>query len=261
MANTTLKNLEKLKLQLPSGTAGASARSAALKEAVREAPAGVTAEAIGKGLASQAGKDELARVSAAITERTQRGELELAEGQRRARERLARKQEFIQRVGEKNKQKLYDLNKSVANDILDKRNQFLLDKEGRRFLNERQLADYKLLTAKKQEDFQDFAQRLDTASKRKLQLMEATYKILDQARRQAFQASEQELDQVSKEKITKLAQEYERQVASEQSKAAKRSGIATGLMTVGAAVAQLPGYGTVIGGGMMAAGVILSQQQ
>ena len=257
-----LKTLEKLQSQLPGAVQqGAatqeSARIGALQEAVRSAgpEAGLAqARAIGQGLASQAGKDQLSRVTSAITEEQAKVGIAAEAGAQQAKEKLFRKQELLARLGEKNRQRLFDLNKSVTNDIIDRRSQLAIDAAGKRYMNEKQLMDYKILTAQSEEDLKDYAQKLNTYSRRKLQVMETVSKKLAQAKEQAFRTSEQELDQASKERLFRIAEEFDKKLAEEKKKAAKRAGLSGAVMTAGGGLmASGNPYAMIVGGVLVAA--------
>jgi phage tail tape-measure protein len=256
-----ISTLEKLQQKLPGAIQkGAaqqeSARMGALQSAVAGAPSDVniskTASTIGQSLASQAGKDQLARVNQAVNEQQAESQVAISQRSRELEARIDRKKKAINRLGEKNAERLYQTNKEVANELIDNRNQFVVDQAGRRYLNEHQLMDFKRLTAQNDQELKDYAQRMQIQTDRKLQVMETVYKKLDQLTRQEYDKDKQQLDQASKEKLVQIKQAYQQKLEDERKKAAKRSGMAAVMGQVGGAAGSVLGsyfgpVGTVVG--------------
>ena len=151
----------------------------------------------------------------------------------------------LERTVRDNEQRLYNLDRTLGNDLYTQNMQFQEDELGRAFLNDRQLADYALISAKTEEDWLNYEQTMTQLSKKRMQVLDAAYKKIKQALTQDWQAGEQQLDQQHKKQLTLAAAELERKKQEEQAKAANRASMfsAGGLLLGAAAAATIIGSG------------------
>lgn len=165
------------------------------------------------------------------------------------------------------KEELSAIGRDIKAKIFDARLQFEKDEVGRKFSNERQLADYALANAKTQMEFDSRTREIKQASDRKMQLLEHTNNQLTAAIERGWLVNQQKLDFEHKKYLIELKRKLEEEMAKEKARNANRMMVYQGVGTlagaaVGAAIAGPGGYaagaaaGAAIGGsvGTMAAG-------
>lgn len=152
------------------------------------------------------------------------------------------------------RKQLESLGGDVKTKILDSRLQFERDDMGRKFTNDRQLADYVTANVKSDIEFKAHAREIEQASDRKLQLMEIAERRLSQSTQQDWQGSEAHLNNENRARIARLAADMRAKIAKEQSASKGRMAMwQAGGMIVGAIVGGVigtfaaPGVGTVAG--------------
>lgn len=144
----------------------------------------------------------------------------------------------LERTVRQNEDKLFTLDRTLGNEIYTQNMQFQEDELGRAILNDRQLADYALVSAKSEEDWLNFEQTMTQLSKKKMQILDAAYKRIQQALTQEWQIGEQGMDQEHRKSLTLAAAELKRKIKEEQAKASNRASMfSAGGMLFGVAAA------------------------
>lgn len=136
----------------------------------------------------------------------------------------------------KQREDLSSLGSDVKEQIFDSRLQFERDETGRKFSNERQLADYAILTAKNEADLRAKADIMQLMSQREIQLMGAAEAKVRESLRASYADRGRELSQTSKEYVLNIANEAEKKIKKKKAAAANRSAIITGVFQVAGAV-------------------------
>lgn len=174
-----------------------------------------------------------------------------------------------------NVQKLAQIDQKAKQEMYDSRRQFAEDELGRKFTNERQLADYALLRSKSQEDWLQYQQQTDKLNQRNMQLLQAAQQKLSSQLEYENKAVNQLKDQALKKNLTAqqqaaaqkmlqeklqlrnalaqkqyaLAASLQKKQADAANRHAKNAAIGTvaGAVIGGALGSVVPGLGTVLG--------------
>ncbi len=118
------------------------------------------------------------------------------------------------------RQQLAQLGGDVKQQILDSRLQFDRDEMGRKFSNERQLADYAIANAKTQQDFDAHMQTMQETAYRKTQLLQSAFQKINSMVQNSFTSQEQELDNQKKQQLIQLSIALKERIRKEKAKAA-----------------------------------------
>jgi hypothetical protein len=152
-------------------------------------------------------------------------------------------------LSRKQRDDLAKLGRDVKDRLFTDRLTFEQDEAGRKFANERQLADYTVANAKSEDELRDKLQQVQQAQQRKEYLIERSYELVGQDLDRRLKQAEQERDQVSKAKIL----EWQRTLKTQEAARAKKAGVmqnvlqgAAGGAMAGAPIA--PPWGAIIGG-------------
>jgi hypothetical protein len=129
----------------------------------------------------------------------------------------------LQFATEKQRKDLANLGADVKAQLLDSRLAFEKDDRGRRFSNDRQLADYAVATAKSQEDLEAKLQTMQQAAQQKAMLLDAVNNRLLQIQKQGFINTQGDLDRASRERIAVLGAEARREAEKAAADAANKS--------------------------------------
>lgn len=119
--------------------------------------------------------------------------------------------------------KLAALNNKVKNDLLDQQLKFAKDERGRVMLNDRQLADVAILTAKNAEDLANYKQGVEQMNSRKLQAMETAYRQLEVAMKSGYTQDGQRLDFNTKSQIKDMMADAEKSMQDEKNRIANNT--------------------------------------
>lgn len=148
------------------------------------------------------------------------------------------------------------ISQSAKDKLLDQQLSFKRDELGRTVWNERQLADYKIATAKDEEDFRNYQQEASNLSERRMKMLTMAQKKLEQILEQGYISNTQKLNQASRLKIVETVAELKRKQARESARQSSNMGMWAGAGTVVGAVA-----GAMIAGpGGYAAGAAVGAQ-
>lgn len=156
----------------------------------------------------------------------------------------------LQMLTVRQRQQLSRIGGDVKQKIVDDRLQFERDELGRKFSNERQLADYNLATAKTNQDFQLKLQQMSETADRKNQLLQVAYEQINYAMQNGFDSEQQELSNETKAKLIQMKTDAD--LALQKARAAAGARLAT-YQAVGAVAGAIIG-GVISGGAGAAAG-------
>lgn len=159
---------------------------------------------------------------------------------------------------------LAQLDGRLKQELHDKQLAFQQDELGRSLFNERQLLDWKLVSAQKEEDWMSFEQEVRQLSSRKQQMLQMSYEKIKQALAQSDASRNQELDQETKRRLVEAKIALEEKMAKEKAKAANRAGMFQAVGTIaGAAAGSFAGgpAGAMVGAqaGGAVGGLVASQ--
>jgi hypothetical protein len=229
-----------------------STRKIQLQQAIAQTTtpkAAPVAQALGAQQAQAAGQAATATQAANIQGAQQLGSSFLREQATSARQALQEQSLANAKANADEAHRLGQLDASLKRDLFDSQLNFREDELGRTLFNDRQLLDYKLASAKSDEDLLNYEQNVKQLSDRKMQMLKAAHAKVMQEMENAFSKSEQELDQASKEKLYRAKAELEKKMAKEKAKAANRAAMFSAAGSVIGAVAGsiVPGLGTAVG--------------
>lgn len=134
------------------------------------------------------------------------------------------------------REQLSRLGGDVRDKILDARLRFDRDEMGRRFTNERQLADYTLASARSDIELKDKLREMQQTQDRKVQLLEMAERRIREAIQQGFVAGQQQLDNQHKAKLAQIAADMRKKIQKEKAKANANNAMITGAFTIAGAV-------------------------
>jgi hypothetical protein len=245
--NPRTKQLQRLASQLPIANQRIAqgldqARIIQMQQAVGGAPATVTnarplAQAVGAEQAKQAGAIALQTAQNVQQQSQAVGQLGLAEQRRAADQALFQKQLGVQQKSRDLANQLAGLDQSLKNKLLDEELSFSRDEMGRILFNERQLADFRLSTAKGDEELRAYEQQVSQMSERRLKMLQVSQAKIKQTLQQGFTESEQELDQASKQRLAIALNQIKEKIAREKARQANRAAMFQAVGTIGGAVA------------------------
>lgn len=127
------------------------------------------------------------------------------------------------------------LDSKYKNELLDNQLEFKKDEAGRTLFNERQLADYKISTAKSAEDLRNYQQQVQQFTRRKMKMYDVALSKINQKIQQEREAGDATLDREQTMQLKLAKKAIQDKIAKEQRKAAKRAAIYGGAgMALGA---------------------------
>ena len=211
-------------------------------------------------LAQSMGAQQAAQASAiqlGAQQKTQQSAV-VAGQQAMVQDKIQKQQELFTRsqaLSQKNRyleNELARISQSAKDKLLDQQLSFKRDELGRTVWNERQLADYKIATAKDEEDFRNYQQEASNLSERRMKMLTMAQKKLEQILEQGYISTNQKLDQASRLKIVENLAELKRKQARESARQSSNMGMWAGAGTVvGAGIGFVASggnpYGAVVG--------------
>lgn len=132
------------------------------------------------------------------------------------------------------------ISQSAKDKLLDQQLSFKRDELGRTVWNERQLADYKIATAKDEEDFRNYQQEASNLSERRMKMLQMAQRKLEQVLEQGYISTNQKLDQASRLKIVETVAALKRKQARESARQSSNMGMWSGAGTVIGTIAGIP---------------------
>jgi hypothetical protein len=209
--------------------------------AVKKAP-GTTESQLGAELAKAEGEKDLAAGQRIAAKESMLGQQGLADQSLEAQKSESARQIALQRLSDKNEQRLASLNSEVANQLQADSRQFKMDATNRKYMNQSMLDQYAAEQLLDSESLNGYVQNKEMMMQRKMQLMDTYGKKIQQALEQGFLKEKGDLDQISREKLARIAAAFDKKKADEMKKLQKSAAmksIITGAFTA---------VGTVVGG-------------
>jgi len=207
------------------------------------ATAGQAAQQLAAGSAAQQGQiGREAQAQTAQMAQTAQGQ-ELARQGQAQQQALAGQQLSGQQQAEKLRQSIYDLGQDAADQELESRTNFMKQKGEQKYLSDSNYAVFAALSAKSQEEFQDYAQASQQAHERNMQMLQAAYAVKIQELENQFNKAE-----------GKKKQDLQREIGVMQNNAAAAQGRARNRAAKNQAVWQAAG--SIVGAGIGAAAKI-----
>lgn len=131
---------------------------------------------------------------------------------------VSQRQSGIVDKGINQNNRLAQLSNDIKNQLLDDQLKFNQDERGRVLLNDRQLADAAILTAKNEQDLLNYKQNIQQMNSRKLQAMEVAYNKLAQAMKTGYTDEGQRLDFQTKVDIKNMMMNAEKDIRALKNK-------------------------------------------
>lgn len=223
------------------------------------------AQTIGAQQAQQAAQIQLQQQQAGQQRAISAGQQALAQDKMQKQQELFTRSQAVNQKARYLENELARISQGAKDKLLDQQLTFKRDELGRTLWNERQLADYKLTTAKNEEEFNDYRQQAENLYERKIRMMEMAQKKLEQVLQQGYLKENQRLDQASRLRIAQAAAEMQKKIAREKARANSKMAMWTGVGTiVGAGLGALTGtpQGIALGAQMGGAfGTAIGSQQ
>jgi hypothetical protein len=148
------------------------------------------------------------------------------------------------------RRELASIGRDVKDQIFDSRLRFEKDENGRKFSNERQLADWAISNAKTEQELQGRFREMQQASDRTIKLLEHSNNQIMEAINRGWLVKEQKLDYEQKRYLLDLKRKMDEKIAKERAKAANRMAVYQGVgMVAGAVIGSMvaPVGGTALG--------------
>lgn len=187
----------------------------------------------------QTGQEQLQAGQQTMQKQAALGEQTLAGQQMEAQKAESARSIALQKLADKNDQRLASLNSEAANAIAAESRTFKKDSTNRNYMNQQMLDQYAAESLLNNEQLQNYVQQKDLIMQRKVQLMDTYSKKLQQAIEQGYLSDKQQLDQVSREKLARIAAAFEQKKAEAARKLQKNSAmksVITGAFTAAGAV-------------------------
>lgn len=236
---TQLQNIANLapasNKQLASGMQ--RARDINLQKTVGQVPKGISstkaAQQIGAQQAQQAGQSQVQLQQRGQQQQQQLGQLALQQQEQQKQKTLAQKQFGIEQNRRQLEERFFSLSEGLKDKLFDRQLKFQRDELGRTLFNERQLADWTLSKAQSRQEVQQFSNKLQRESARRMQVMQTAQAKLRQAIEQGYTSEKQSLDQESRLRIAEAAAAAKRKMQEEAAEQAGFSGMLGALGTLG----------------------------
>lgn len=265
-----MQALQNLQAQLPVANQRLAqgmkaARDLQLQQAVARAPTGAAiapaAQQTAAAATAQMGQQQVGAAKQMIQQAGQLGQLQVGEQQLQSQKELAQAQQAAKQEDMDMADRFARLDLNAKKELYDNEMQFKKDEAGRTLFNERQLADYAKQNALSDEQYKNWSQQAEQATRRKLQAMETAFRIVEEDLTQKFQLAEQQKDFAKSREIAAIRKELQERMERERARAANNAAMwqAGGMIVgtaAGAAAAPFtggainPATGALIGGSL-----------
>lgn len=134
--------------------------------------------------------------------------------------------------------------------LYDRAMAFQRDEQGRAHLNERQLMDFALAKGLSEEQWKDYAQAAELATRRELQIMEASYRKIEQLMQQESFKTRTDISNAAKKELAETRARLEQEMRRKQARAQNRGNMFSTVGTIvmaGAGFAAAPYLGVGAG--------------
>jgi hypothetical protein len=240
-----------------------AARMLQLQQAVsqlgpQQAPTATQAAGMGASVAQQAGAEQVNRAKDLVQQSAQLGKLGQQETTLTNLQTTGALQQQAQQESLDQATRLASLDDAAKREMFDSQLQFKKDQADNTLFSERQLADYKRLSAQGDEDLKNWAQRSNQLHARNVQVLQAISDRLGEALTSDYLKGRQKLDQQSKLELAQMKRDNDIRLAKARADAANTSAMwgATGgaLTALGGAALTATGFGAPVGVPLMLAG-------
>lgn len=162
---------------------------------------------------------------------------------------MNRRQDNSRRVAIDSRQRISAMGRDLDKKLFEDRMEFEQDARGIKFKNMRQLADFKKLVAKDDEEYATFAQDMQQRSQEKRKLLQIAHTKITQALTQLSKARESEANFEQKKKLIRAEAALKKKLKAEAASAKNNAMIWQGVgMVAGAAIGSVvPVVGTAAG--------------
>jgi len=239
-----------------------AARMLQLQQAVsqlapQQAPTATQAAGMGASIAQQAGTEQVNRAKDLVQQSAQLGKLGQQETALTNLQTTGALQQQAQQESFDQASRLASLDDGAKREMFDSQLQFKKDQADNTLFSERQLADYKRLSAQGDEDLKNWAQRSNQLHARNVQVLQAISDRLNEALTSDYLKGRQKLDQQSKLELAQMKRDNDIRLAKARADAANTSamwGALGGAATLAGGALIATGVGAPVGIGLMAAG-------
>jgi len=239
-----------------------AARMLQLQQAVsqlapQQAPTATQAAGMGASIAQQAGTEQVNRAKDLVQQSAQLGKLGQQETALTNLQTTGALQQQAQQESFDQASRLASLDDAAKREMFDSQLQFKKDQADNTLFSERQLADYKRLSAQGDEDLKNWAQRSNQLHARNVQVLQAISDRLNEALTSDYLKGRQKLDQQSKLELAQMKRDNDIRLAKARADAANTSamwGALGGAATLAGGALIATGVGAPVGIGLMAAG-------
>jgi succinate dehydrogenase flavin-adding protein (antitoxin of CptAB toxin-antitoxin module) len=239
-----------------------AARMLQLQQAVsqlgpQQAPTAAQAAGMGAAVAQQAGAEQINRAKDLVQQSAQLGKLGQQETALTNLQTTGALQQQAQQESLDQATRLASLDDAAKREMFDSQLQFKKDQADNTLFSERQLADYKRLSAQGDEDLKNWAQRSNQLHARNVQVLQAISDRLNEALTSDYLKGRQKLDQQSKLELAQMKRDNDIRLAKARADAANTGamwGALGGAATMAGGALIATGIGAPVGIGLMAAG-------
>lgn len=153
-------------------------------------------------------------------------------------------------LGQENERKLAGLDASVRQELFDNSMQFMKDKAGQSYLNERQLLDWYATKARDENEMAELTQAMQQQYQRKAAMMKAVLAKIQQAEAQAYATDKSAIDKDTQRYIAQAKANARRKASEAANKAKNTQAMIGALSTIGMGVGAAAGgpLGAMVGG-------------
>jgi len=239
-----------------------AARMLQLQQAVsqlapQQAPTAAQAAGMGATIAMQSGAEQVQRAQQTTQQAAQLGKLGQQETALTNLQTTGALQQQAQQESLDQATRLASLDDAAKREMFDSQLQFKKDQADNTLFSERQLADYKRLSAQGDEDLKNWAQRSNQLHARNVQVLQAISDRLNEALTSDYLKGRQKLDQQTKLELAQMKRDNDIRLAKARADAANTGamwGALGGAATMAGGALIATGVGAPIGIGLMAAG-------
>jgi succinate dehydrogenase flavin-adding protein (antitoxin of CptAB toxin-antitoxin module) len=239
-----------------------AARMLQLQQAVsqlapQQAPTATQAAGMGASIAQQAGTEQVNRAKDLVQQSAQLGKLGQQETALTNLQTTGALQQQAQQESLDQATRLASLDDAAKREMFDSQLQFKKDQADNTLFSERQLADYKRLSAQGDEDLKNWAQRSNQLHARNVQVLQAISDRLNEALTSDYLKGRQKLDQQTKLELAQMKRDNDIRLAKARADAANTGamwGALGGAATMAGGALIATGVGAPVGIGLMAAG-------
>lgn len=214
------------------------------------------AQSLGAQTAAQEGAATAQQMQQKGQVRAKRGQIGINKFATQQRATMARKRDNANRTALESRQAISQMGRDLEQKLFNDRLQFEYDQRGIRFANERQLADFKKMVAKDDEEYQNFAQQMQQRSTEKRKLLQIAHAKISQELSLLSRARESEANFQHKKKLIAAKARLDKKIKAEANRAKNRAMIFQGVGMVAGAAIGIPGgpAGVALGAQAGAAG-------